>query len=240
MDNVQSSNSNIEVVPIEHASVILKWGDKVVYVDPVPPKNGRTDAFVGQPEPDIILLTDIHTDHLNVETLKAVSKDKTVIIAPMKVADMLPSTIAGTLLVMHNQQKTNEKINQKIDLCGFSVEAIPMYNLPEKNDSFHTKGRGNGYVLEKAGKRVYISGDTSDIPEMRNLKNIDLAFVSMNLPYTMSVESAADGVLAFKPKQVYPYHYRGPEGLSDIEKFKKIVNQSDPNIEVVLLDWYPE
>jgi L-ascorbate metabolism protein UlaG (beta-lactamase superfamily) len=164
--------------------------------------------------------------------LKAVSKENTAIVAPIVMADMLPSTIAGTFYVMKNGQKTNKP--------GFFMEAVPMYNLPEKADSYHVKGRGNGYVVELGGKRVYISGDTSNTPEMRNLKNIDIAFVSMNLPYTMSVESATSGVLAFKPKQVYPYHYRGTSGLSDINKFKELVNKGDQNINVILLDWYPK
>ena len=102
---------------------------------------------------------------------------------------------------------------------------------------FHPKGRGNGYVLELGGKRIYVSGDTEDIEEMRQLKGIDIAFVCMNLPFTMTVEQAADAVLAFKPKIVYPYHYRGRGGFSDVEKFKQIVAR-EPSIDVRLLDWY--
>ena len=113
-----------------------------------------------------------------------------------------------------------------------------MYNLREEALKFHQKGRGNGYVLTLGEERVYISGDTEDIPEMRQLKNIDKAFVCMNLPYTMTVESAASAVLDFKPKQVYPYHYRGTEGLSDVNKFKSIVNTGNAEIDVVQLNWY--
>ena len=110
-----------------------------------------------------------------------------------------------------------------------------MYNLPESPDAYHTKGRGNGYVLTIGGKNIYISGDTEDIPEMRALKNIDIAFVCMNLPYTMPPDQAAGGVLAFKPKIVYPYHYRG----QDVNIFKNLVNAGDKNIEVRLRNWYP-
>jgi L-ascorbate metabolism protein UlaG (beta-lactamase superfamily) len=99
----------------------------------------------------------------------------------------------------------------------------------------HTKGRGNGYVLTIGDKTVYISGDTADIPEMRSLKGIDIAFVCMNLPYTMDVKTAASGVLAFKPKVIYPYHYRG----QNVEEFKSLVNAGDKNIEVRLREWYP-
>jgi len=115
-----------------------------------------------------------------------------------------------------------------------------MYNLREEALKFHTKGRGNGYVLTINKERIYFSGDTEDIPEMRNLKNIDKAFVCMNLPYTMTVENAADAVLEFKPKEVYPYHYRGTGGLSDVEKFKQIVAEKNKAIKVVQLDWYPK
>ncbi len=114
-----------------------------------------------------------------------------------------------------------------------------MYNLPETADSRHPKGRGNGYVLEMGDRHIYFSGDTEDIAEMRALKNIDVAFVCMNLPYTMDVNQAASAVLAFKPKVVYPYHYRGSGGLSDVEAFKKSVNDGDSKIEVRLRNWYP-
>ncbi len=113
-----------------------------------------------------------------------------------------------------------------------------MYNLPETPDSRHTKGRGNGYVLDFGGKNVYISGDTEDIPEMRQLKNIDVAFVCMNQPYTMEVSQASDAVLDFKPKIVYPYHYRGQGGLSDVDAFKKSVVEGNKSIEVRLRNWY--
>ena len=96
----------------------------------------------------------------------------------------------------------------------------------------------SGYVIENNGKRVYISGDTEDIPEMRALKNIDIAFVCMNLPYTMTPESAADAVIEFAPKMVYPYHYRGTEGMSDVAIFKSLVQNKNPNINVNQLDWY--
>ena len=108
-----------------------------------------------------------------------------------------------------------------------------MYNLAPARASFHAKGRGNGYVLTFGGKRIYLSGDTEDIPEMRSLKNIDVAFVCMNLPYTMTVDQAASAVREFRPKLVYPYHYRG----SDLAKFKELVGESS-GVEVRLRDWY--
>ncbi len=125
---------------------------------------------------------------------------------------------------------------QTISKFDISITAIPMYNLPEAADARHTKGRGNGYVLTFGNKTLYLSGDTAGIPEMRALKNIDVAFVCMNLPYTMDINEAASAVLDFKPKIVYPYHYRG----QDTEAFKKLVNTANKEIEVRLRNWYPE
>jgi L-ascorbate metabolism protein UlaG (beta-lactamase superfamily) len=126
-----------------------------------------------------------------------------------------------------------------LEVLGIKIEALPMYNLRKEALGFHTKGRGNGYVLNIGDKRVYFSGDTEDIPEMRALKNIDMAFVTMNLPYTMTVTSAASAVLEFTPKSVYPYHYRGKPDVSDVGLFKSMVEKENPSIKVIQLDWYP-
>src|SRR5690606_5034954 len=166
------------------------------------------------------------------ETLQTLETQKAKIIVPQAVADKIPSEFTAQLDILNNGD-TKERY-------GISIEAIPMYNLREEAKDFHTKGRGNGYVLSKNDQRIYFSGDTEDIPEMRALQNIDKAFVCMNLPYTMTVESAADAVLEFKPKQVYPYHYRGNPDVGDVAEFKTLVNYRNPAIEVVQLDWYPK
>lgn len=227
-----AEKSDIKITPINHATFVLESDSTVIYVDPV----GGADRFKDQPKPDLILVTDIHGDHLNVETLKGVVTDKTKLIVPKAVNDQLPDDLKNHSQVMSNGQTISLTINED----PIKIEAIPMYNLRKEALQYHTKGRGNGYLLTLGGQRVYISGDTEDIPEMRALKNIDIAFVCMNLPYTMPVESAASAVLEFKPKKVYPYHYRGTNGFSDVNKFKQLVNAGDSNIEVVLLDWYAE
>ncbi|MDT0688389.1 MBL fold metallo-hydrolase [Salegentibacter sp. F188] len=225
----ETDSVSIDIEPISHATAVFKWGDAVFYTDPV----GGAEAFSGAEDPDFILITDIHGDHMDAETLQALELDDSLkIIVPQAVKDQLPAEMENRLVVMNN--------GESIEHMGFTIEAIPMYNLPEAEDAMHVKGRGNGYVLEKDGKRLYISGDTEDIPEMRNLQNIDVALVSMNLPYTMPVDQAAEGVVAFAPEKVYPYHYRGQDGLADVEKFKELVNQENEDIEVVLADWYPE
>lgn len=221
-----NAEQTFNVTPISHATMVLTIAGKTIYTDPV----GGGKVFSGQREPDLILITDIHSDHLDSPTLKEIVKEKTVIVVPQAVADKIPE-LQNQLIVIKNGEKTTQ--------MGIEIEAVPMYNLPESKDAFHTKGRGNGYVISADNKRIYIAGDTDGTPEMRALKNIDVAFVPMNPPYTMDVEKAADAVVAFKPKVVHPYHYRGPNGLSDINKFKELVESKDPNIKVELLNFYP-
>ena len=191
---------------------------------------GGAEAFEGNASPTLVLVTDIHGDHLSIETLQALDLKNATIIGPAAVTEKLPKDIAKTVVTINNDDSYN--------FNSVDITAIPMYNLRKEELDKHPKGRGNGYVLTINDERIYISGDTEDIPEMRNLENIDKAFVCMNLPYTMPVDSAADAVLEFKPNTVYPYHYRGADGLSDVDKFKEIVNNGDESIEVMLLDWY--
>ena len=220
-DSIATKSGNLVIHPINHATLALGWNDLTIYVDPV----GGAAAFADLPRPDLILLTDIHGDHLSADTLKAVAGKKTTLVAPPAVAEQLSADLRQRTTVLTNGQTQS--------LLGLKTEAIPAYNLTAERLKFHAKGRGNGYVLTLADKRVYLSGDTEDIPEMRTLKNIDVAFVCMNLPYTMTVEQAARAVHEFRPKIVYPYHYRG----SDLKTFRKLVGD-DLGIEVRLQDWY--
>ncbi|WP_397300598.1 MBL fold metallo-hydrolase [Nonlabens ulvanivorans] len=224
--SIDSYQPKIEIMPISHATFAMKWDDKVFYIDPV----GGIEAFQNMPEEDVILITDIHGDHLNLETLNGIRSEGSLLIVPEAVNEKIKEDQSDAE-VIHNDQSTS--------FDGFKVTAIPMYNLTEERLKFHEKGRGNGYVIEKNDYKVYISGDTEDIPEMRALQGIDKAFVCMNLPYTMTVESAADAVLDFAPVEVYPYHYRGTEGKSDVIKFKELVNTGNSDIQVNQLEWYP-
>lgn len=222
-DHVKVNGGELLIQPVQHASLLLSYQNKNIYIDPA----GGANLFQGLAAPDIILVTDIHGDHFDTATLAAVNTKNATLVVPQAVADKLPATFDKQKVVILNNGE--DKTVQ-----GIAIKAIPMYNLPEAPDAFHTKGRGNGYVLTTGGKNIYISGDTEDIPEMRSLKNIDVAFVCMNLPYTMPPDQAAQGVLAFKPKIVYPYHYRG----QDVNTFKDLVNKGDKNIEVRLRNWY--
>jgi L-ascorbate metabolism protein UlaG (beta-lactamase superfamily) len=226
-DVVPTSAGPLTIQPLLHASLVLETKNVTIYVDPT----GGAKNYEGLKQPDLILITDIHGDHMDPATLSAVRTVKTTLVVPKAVADKLPEDLKSKLVILNNGDKRS--------LSGIGITAIPMYNLPESPTAMHTKGRGNGYVLTIGGKNIYISGDTQGIPEMRALKDIDIAFVCMNRPYTMDVDEAADAVLAFKPKIVYPYHYRGQGGLSDVNAFKTKVEAGDKNIRVVLKNWYP-
>lgn len=215
-DTFETSAGPVKITPIQHASFMIEAGGKVIQVDPV------GDFYSGLPKADLILLTDIHGDHMSPPAIAQAKKDGTVIIAPAAVA----KTVTDAQVLNNGESK---------QWSGWTIEAIPMYNIkrgPGPGKLYHDKGRGNGYVLTYGGKRFYISGDTEGIPEMRALKNIDVAFVCMNLPYTMPPDEAAEAVKAFHPKVVYPYHYRG----SDLKVFEKDLEGS--GIDVRIRDWY--
>jgi L-ascorbate metabolism protein UlaG (beta-lactamase superfamily) len=224
-DTLETTKGPLTIHPISHATFVMTWNDTTVYVDPV----GGAGLFQGFPRADLVLVTHIHGDHTSLETLQGVSTETTDVVAPVTVKDKLAGEAPGRLTVLAN--------GESFERYGITVEAVPAYNLTEERAQFHPKGRDNGYVVTLGGTRLYIAGDTEDIPEMRALEAIDAAFLCMNLPYTMTVESAADAVLEFNPKIVYPYHYRGKGGMSDLEAFEKIVAKN-PDIEVRVLKWY--
>ncbi|AMM52510.1 beta-lactamase [Rufibacter sp. DG15C] len=226
-DAIPTRVGEITIQPILHGSFAMNWNNKTILVDPY----GGGDLYKGLPAPDMVLITDIHGDHLDLKTLETLNLHKATIIAPQAVVDMLPETMRSKAIDLANGEDTTT--------MNVRVIAVPMYNLPETPDSRHPKGRGNGYILDFKGRTVYISGDTEDIPEMENLKGIDVAFVCMNLPFTMDVDQAAAAVLKFKPRVVYPYHYRGQSGLSDVQAFKKKVDAGNQKIDVRLRKWYP-
>ncbi len=213
-----TAKGDVKITPLFHASTLIEAGGKTIYLDPAKP------AKFPERKADLILITDIHGDHMDPDSIKQVSQASTEIFAPSAVV----KTVTTAKPIANGETKS---------WGDWMIEAVPAYNLkrgPEAGKLFHDKGRGNGYVLTYGGKRFYFSGDTEGVPEMRALKNIDVAFVCMNLPYTMPPEEAAEAVKAFHPKVVIPYHYRG----SDLEVFKKGLDGT--GIEVRLLEWYPK
>ena len=218
-DAIPAERGEIQITPIVHGSVQVEFGGTVIYVDP-----WSKGDYSGAPKADLILVTDTHGDHLDAEMISRLSQDNTELVVSAAVAEKLGS---GT--VMANGESR--------EVAGVPIEAVPMYNLergPEEGKLFHDKGRGNGYILTLGGRRIYFAGDTACTPEMKALTDIDVAFVPMNLPYTMPPEEAAECVAAFKPAIVYPYHYRGSDprvfeaGLQDVSE-----------VEVRIREWYP-
>lgn len=220
-DAVATAQGDVILHPVNHASFVMQWQGLLLYVDPV----GGTAPYAELPPPRVIFITDVHADHLNADTLKGLVQPDTVIVAPQAVKDALPSELQAVTRVLPNGATAS--------VAGVGVEALPMYNLTADRLQYHTKGRGNGYVLTLGGKRLYIAGDTEDIPEMRQLRDIEVAFVPMNLPFTMTVEQAASAVREFKPKIVYPYHFRG----SNLDEFTRLVG-TDVGVEVRVRSWY--
>jgi L-ascorbate metabolism protein UlaG (beta-lactamase superfamily) len=226
-DVIKTNDGDIIIHPILHGTLAIEYQNLTIYVDPY----GGAKGFEGLNDADLILITDIHGDHLNKNTLNELNTKNSYFIVPEAVAQQMDGIDNAEIEILNNDKSTSFQ--------GIDITAVPMYNLPVDEETRHPKGRGNGYLLTIADKVIYISGDTEDIPEMRALKNIDIAFVCMNLPYTMSIDQASDAILEFKPAIVYPFHFRGQGGLADVEEFKSIVNSENKDIEVRLRNWYP-
>ncbi|WP_309082951.1 MBL fold metallo-hydrolase [Chelativorans sp.] len=221
-DSYDTDSGKITIHPISHASFVMTVPDMVIYVDPV----GGAAAYEGHPAPDLILITHEHGDHFDPETLTAIVADQTRLVTNPAVLEKLPPEL---------KEKASAIANGETTAVGdLQIEAIPAYNTTPDRLQYHPKGRDNGYILSIDGRRIYIAGDTEDIPEMRALSDIYIAFVPMNLPYTMDADQASSAVAEFKPAFVYPYHYRG----SDPEAFAAKVAEAGGDTKVVLGPWY--
>jgi L-ascorbate metabolism protein UlaG (beta-lactamase superfamily) len=222
-DHLPTSAGDAVLHPVNHASVVVGWNGFTLHVDPV----GGAAAFTGLPKPDLILVTHSHGDHFNAATLDALRKTNTLIVTPAAVFASLSASLKELTIPLANGQSTN-----LVSLVGLTVEAVPAYNAN------HPKGAGNGYVLTLGDRRLYFSGDTEDVAEMRALTDIDAAFLCMNVPFTMTVAKAASAVRAFQPRYVYPYHYRNQDGtFANLESFRQQVG-SDVGVEIRLRRWY--
>lgn len=218
----------VSVTPIQHATMVIDWDGVIMYTDPV----GGAAAFAEQPTPDVIFMSDTDPDHLDVDTIAAVADAQTIILAPEAVVADFPETLRAQTEMIANGATTS--------IGKFEVTAVPMYNLEEPEVEIrHPKGRGNGYVIDDGSYRVYVAGDTANTPEFQAQTDIDLAFVPMNRPYTMSIGDAAEGVAIFAPDTVVPYHFRQPDGFADIARFAELVAIQNDSVRVVQLDWYP-
>lgn len=225
---IPTEKGDMVVTPLEHGSLRLTWQGRHIFVDPT---MGALDTLKEQPSADLVLVTHIHGDHLDPKAIARVRGPATPVIAPQSVADQAGDQLPQPSVMSNGDTQTF--LNGEV-----TVTAVEMYNLKRKRDNgelFHPRGRGNGYVLELGGARIYISGDTECTPEMKALKDIDAAFVCMNLPYTMTVEEAAECIGAFKPGLLFPYHHRG----QDPTRLESLLGNDSP-VELRLLEWYPK
>lgn len=221
-DSYAVEGGNVVIHPVDHSSMVLETPAGVIYVDPV----GGAEKYAALPKPGLILITHEHGDHYDAPTLEGIGTEAPIITNPA-VHAMLPEALKARATAMENGGQAMQG--------EIGIDAIPAYNLTEDRLQYHPQGRDNGYVLTIGGKRFYIAGDTEDIPEMKALTGIEVAFLPMNLPYTMTVEQAAAAVEAFKPAVVYPYHHKG----SDVEAFKALVEGGTSGSQVVIANWYP-
>ena len=209
MDTIKTSNGNLEITFFGHATLMFSFGGKIIHVDPWTSFTDYRDF----PKADIILITHEHFDHLDKKAIDTLKKDGTEIIANEAAIKQI-----GEGTVMKNGDVKT--------VSGFKIEAVPAYNLAP-DTRFHPKGVGNGYLITFGDKRVYVAGDTENTPDMKALKNIDIAFLPMNLPYTMTPEMVADAAKAFRPSILYPYHY----GETDTSKLVDLL-KDEKDIEV--------
>jgi len=215
MDIIETARGPLQITFIGHGTLMFSFGGKVIHVDPV----SREADYGKMEKADLILITHEHGDHLDPQAIELVRTEKTSIV----LTEVCASKISGGV-VMKNGEVRNVQ--------GLRIEAVPAYNLVHMRSPgvpFHPKGVGNGYIIAFGNKRVYVAGDTENIPEMKKLKNIDVAFLPMNLPYTMTPEMVADAARAFKPAILYPYHY-GETDTSRLVELLKGVDEVEVRI----------
>ncbi len=222
-DHLSTTNGgDIVMRPINHASFVMSWNGKVIYNDPV----GGATPYAGLPKADLILVSHSHSDHFSSSTLDAVRGTSCVILAPIAVYNGMTTTLKALTTVLTNGVSTN--------VYGITVETVTATN------SNHAPGFGLGYVLNMGGRRIYMAGDTGDIPPIHALTNIDVAFVCMNTPFTMTPAQATNAVRSFRPGVVYPYHYKdaAPSNATTNAAYFKQILGLDSGTEVRLRKWY--
>lgn len=205
-DIIKTAQGDLEISHIGHSSLVFRFKEKVIHIDPF----SRLADYSKLPKADLILITHEHRDHLDPVALEAIRTDSTAIVLTQTCNERFP----GDTIMGNGDIKTVQ---------GFPIEAVPAYNIVHRRGNgqpFHPKGIGNGYVITIGDKRIYVAGDTENIPEMKQLKGIDIAFLPMNLPYTMTPEMVADAAKAFRPKVLYPYHY-GETDVTQLENLMK-------------------
>ena len=209
-DIIQTSQGDLKITFIGHGTVMFTFEGKIIHVDPV----GRYADYSQLPKADLILITHEHGDHLDAKVIKIISSEKTDLVFTEKCIEK--AKIEDGIIMKNGDIKTVQNLK---------IEAIPAYNIKHMRspgNPYHPKGVGNGYIITFGDKRVYVAADTENTPEMKALKNIDIAFLPMNLPYTMTPEMVADAAKAFMPKILYPYHYGNTDTSKIVELLKDV------------------
>jgi L-ascorbate metabolism protein UlaG (beta-lactamase superfamily) len=213
-DTFETQQGNLTFTFLGHGTLMLAWAGKVIHVDPV----ARVADYSALPKADLILITHHHRDHMDPETIRILRRENTSVV----LTELCAKEVAGGIVMKNGESKRVE---------GVEIEALPACNVVHMRSGdlpFHLKGEGNGYILTLGGTRVYIAGDTEETPEMRKLEGIDIAFLPMNLPYTMTPEMAASAARAFSPRVLYPYHY----GDTDPEKLTELMKDTSVEVRV--------
>ncbi len=225
-DHLTTTEGDVVIHPLYHASTLLTWNGKVIYVDP-DDDAAYEPTYLGLPKADLILVTHTHGDHFSSGKIETLRRTNALILVPQAVYTGLTAAQKTNAIILTNSMATN--------VLGLRVEAVPAYN------SNHPLGSGNGYVITMGGRRLYFSGDTGNVPEIRALPAIDVAFLCMNTPFTMTPSEATNVIRAMRPRIVYPYHYRNGSGATatttNAAFFKQVLG-TDLGIEVRLRKWY--
>jgi L-ascorbate metabolism protein UlaG (beta-lactamase superfamily) len=211
IDKIKTAQGDLMITCIGHATLMISFAGKIIHIDPVT----QMADYTKLPKADLILITHEHPDHFDLKAIDIIKTGKTSIVTTETVAKQLP----GSIVLKNDDEKT---------VMGLKIEAVPAYNIVNMRSPgipYHAKGIGNGYIITFGDKRLYIAGDTENIPEMKSLRNIEVAFLPMNLPYTMTPEMVADAATAFRPKILYPYHYGKTDTskLTDLLKNEKYI-----------------
>jgi L-ascorbate metabolism protein UlaG (beta-lactamase superfamily) len=220
-DVIKTGKGGLEITFVGHGTLMFTFNKMIIHVDPF----SRAADYSTLPKADLILITHQHGDHLDPKAVALIKQENTKVIAAKKCTEKLE----GCMVMANGETKT---------AAGFKIEAVPAYNIVNKRNSgdpFHPKGEGNGYIITFGDKRVYVGGDTENTPEMKALKNIDVAFLPMNLPYTMTPGMVADAAKAFRPAVLYPYHY----GQTDTNQLVELL-KDEKDIDVRIKRIYPE
>lgn len=210
------NGTKVALYCIKHGSVKMQIGDKWLYIDPVTDKVPPVTDYTTMPKADYILITHEHADHLDAVAIEQLTKEGTKLILNPRSSEIL----GGKGEVMTNGDHTA--------LGAIAVDAVPAYNSSADKQQFHPKGRDNGYILTIEGLRIYVAGDTEDIPEMSGIKDIDVAFLPCNLPFTMTPEQCANAARTIKPRVLFPYHY----GKTVIEEVSNLLKGSGIDVRI--------